>query len=210
MADAVPDPEAHRSARLLLELPPTTPCRSFTVFSYPDSVGMYQTRASQYLRQVLLRGVRVDVPVGVLVPGTIPKLAHQPGGCVPKVQRHPFGWVLLGGVRGKSKRFVHPVRLRGGRQVDGCFRQRELALRRAKKVIGLFGGQRHLQRPRVSKAHVLRCDAHEAARDVQGILASRQHPCQPVQRSLHVAPADGLVQRRNEVEVLLAALVGPR
>ena len=71
----------------------------------------------------------------------------------------------------------------------------------------LHGRHRLLQRARVGQADVLDGHADQAARDVHAVLAGLQHARQPVQRGVHVARAHGFVQRRDQVEVLFAALV---
>ena len=63
------------------------------------------------------------------------------------------------------------------------------------------------QRLRVGVADVLGREAHQPARDVERILAGLEHARQPVERRVGVAVAHRLVQRRDEVVVLLAGLV---
>jgi hypothetical protein len=49
--------------------------------------------------------------------------------------------------------------------------------------------------------------AHQAAGDEQRVLAALQHPRQPVERRVRIAAAHRLMQRRDQVVVLLAVLV---
>ena len=63
------------------------------------------------------------------------------------------------------------------------------------------------QRLGIGQAHVLGGEAHQAARDVEGVLARLQHAGQPVEPGVGVGVADRLVQRADDVEVLLARAV---
>ncbi len=63
------------------------------------------------------------------------------------------------------------------------------------------------QRLRIGVADVFGREAHEPARDVQRILAGFDHAREPVDRGIGIAVAHRLVQRRDEVVVLLAGLV---
>ena len=128
----------------------------------------------------------------------------SPVGRVADVQRHRFGRAFLHVGLGLVERDVGGVRLRRQRQVERRLGERQLALRRAEEVVRLLGGQRERERPRVGVADVLGREAHEPARDVERILAGVEHARHPVERGVGVGVAQRLVQRRDEVVVLLA------
>ena len=104
-------------------------------------------------------------------------------------------------------RGVDGVGLGRERQIARGLRQRELALGRAEEVVGLLGVEREAERVRIGVAHVLGGEAHEAARDVERILAGLEHPPEPVERAVGIGVAQRLVQGGDEVVVLLARLV---
>jgi hypothetical protein len=66
--------------------------------------------------------------------------------------------------------------------------------------------RRHDQRLGIGVADVLRREPHQSARDVERILAGFEHARHPVDRGVGIAVAHRLVQRGDEVVVLLAAL----
>jgi hypothetical protein len=71
----------------------------------------------------------------------------------------------------------------------------------------LHGRDGLLERARIGQPDVFDRHADQAARDVQAVLAGFQHARQPVERGIHIARPHRFVQRRNQVEVLFAALV---
>jgi len=101
----------------------------------------------------------------------------------------------------------HAVRLGRRRQVDRRLGEGELPFGTAEKVIRVFGGERDAERPRVGQADILDRHAHQAPGDVERVLPARQHARQPIERAIGVRSAHRLVQRGNQIEVLLAALV---
>src|ERR1035441_3749881 len=75
------------------------------------------------------------------------------------------------------------------------------------KVSGLHHRHGLLQRARVGQPDVFDGHAHQAARDVQAVLAGLQHARQPVERGIGIARPHGFVQRRDQVVVLFARFV---
>ncbi len=71
----------------------------------------------------------------------------------------------------------------------------------------LLGGEAQVQSFRRGQADVLHRHADEPARDVVRVLPRGQHAAQPVERRVRVGVAHGFVKRRDQVIVLLAALV---
>ena len=102
---------------------------------------------------------------------------------------------------------VDRVRLRREREVAGGLGQGQLAFRRAEEVVGLLGVERQAQRGRIRVAHVLRGEAHEPARHVERVLARLEHAAEPVERAVGIGVAQRLVERGDQVVVLLARLV---
>ena len=85
-------------------------------------------------------------------------------------------------------------RLGRGGQVHDRLGDGELSLRGAEPLVGLPGRQRYLQGPGVGHSHVLAGEAHEPSHHVQRILATAQHPRQPVQGGVRVGAAHRLVE----------------
>ena len=85
--------------------------------------------------------------------------------------------------------------------------ERGVTLGHADEVERVAGGNGDDQGLRVGVADVLRGKAHQASGHVHRILAGLDHARQPVDAGVWVAVAHRLVQRRHQVEVLLAVLV---
>ena len=105
------------------------------------------------------------------------------------------------------ERGVHGVRLGRAREVDGRLRERQLALGRSEEVVGVLGRQRDRERLGIGQPDVLRRHADEPPRDEEPVLARLEHPGQPVERRVGIRVAHGLVERADQVVVLLARLV---
>ena len=75
------------------------------------------------------------------------------------------------------------------------------------EVDRLLRGHGQHQRLGIGQADVLGREAHQPPRDVERVLARLQHARQPVEAGVRVGVADRLVQRADEVEVLLARAV---
>ena len=86
-------------------------------------------------------------------------------------------------------------------------RERGVGLGHAEHVRRILGRHRHRERLRVGVPDVLGREPDEPPRDVHRVLARLEHAREPVDRGVRVAVAHRLVQRRDEVEVLLAGLV---
>ena len=112
----------------------------------------------------------------------------------------------LGGAQG----FVYRIGFGGAGQIEHALRQRDLAFGAAEKIEYILGRQRLLHGLRIGQADILHRRAHQAAGDEQRLLAAGQHARQPVERRVGVAAADGLMQRGDDVVMLLAALVVER
>ena len=75
----------------------------------------------------------------------------------------------------------------------------DVALGDAEVVARVPDGRRQEKRVRVGKAHVLRRKAYAPPRDVEGVLASLQHPRKPVDRRVRVGVAHRLVQYIDKI-----------
>ncbi len=104
-------------------------------------------------------------------------------------------------------RNVHRVALGRAGEVDRRLGERELAFRCAEPLVGLDRVQRESQCARVGKPDVLARHADDPSPKVQGVGAPVEHATQPVQRSVGIAAAYRLVQRRDLVVERLATLV---
>ena len=123
------------------------------------------------------------------------------------MQRHGFCGMLVGGLQRAPVCRVYAVRFRGGREVHHRLGECELSLRAAEEVIGVLRGERERKRPGIGEPYVFRRDPHQAPGNVQRVLAAGEHARQPVQRAFHVRAPHRFVQRRDQVVVLLTALV---
>jgi hypothetical protein len=71
----------------------------------------------------------------------------------------------------------------------------------------VLGGDGDRERLWIGVADIFRGEPHQSSRDVERIFASLEHARQPVDRGIGIAVAHGLVQRGNQVVVLLSSLV---
>ena len=145
--------------------------------------------------------------VGVLVALAVTQMLHEPRDGVSQVQRHGFGDGLLGVGLHVRVAGVKSVGLGRQRQVDSGLGERQVSFRHAHEVDGLHGGDADAERGGVSESDVFRGHADQAARHVERVLSGFEHPAQPVERGVGIGVAHRLVQRRNQVVVLLARLI---
>ncbi len=94
-----------------------------------------------------------------------------------------------------------------GREIDHELGEGEGSFGKADEMNRLLRGHGQGQRMRVGEAHVLGGEAHEAAGDVERVLAALDHAGQPVQGGVGVGIANRLVQGADQIEMLFAALV---
>src|SRR6266851_4784275 len=102
---------------------------------------------------------------------------------------------------------IDRIRLRSQRQIDHGLRQRQTTLRLPEKVHRILRGEAEIQRLRSRQSDVFHRHAHDPARAVHRVFASLEHPAQPIERRIGVGVPHTLVQRRDDVVVLLALLV---
>src|SRR5262249_34741864 len=129
---------------------------------------------AQRVRQMLLAHERIRRVVRVLVSLPVPEIGHEARGRIADVQRHGLRGLLLNVLLHRVPRRVDGVRLRGQREVADRLRQRQLAFRRAEKVVGVLRVERQPERHGIRIADVLRSEAYEPARDVERLLAGLQ------------------------------------
>ena len=82
-----------------------------------------------------------------------------------------------------------------------------MAFRDADKIGGLHGCDGDAQRGGVGEANVFASHAHQTARDVQGSFSGLEHAREPVEGGVRIGITHRLVQRGDEVVVLLSSLV---
>ena len=92
-------------------------------------------------------------------------------------------------------------------EIDDSFGECQIAFRRAEEIDGLFGGEAKVQGFGSGQADVFDGHADDAAREIERVFAGGEHARQPVESGVRVAVAHALVQRRDQVVVLLAGLV---
>src|SRR5437879_5491769 len=127
--------------------------------------------ASQCLRQVLLGDVSVVVGMRVLVPRPVSQLFHERRRGVADVQGHALRRVLGGRLRRAVVCGIHAIRFWRRRQVHRRLRQRELSLRAAEEVVGVFRGPRDREgarraSPSASRASSASASSSSASRKV--------------------------------------------
>ena len=96
---------------------------------------------------------------------------------------------------------VGGVRFRRGRDIDHRLRDRELAFGRPEEIIRVLGGIADHQRLRIGEPDVLHRHAHDAAREIERVLAGIEHAAEIVQRGVRIGAAHRLVQRRDQIVV---------
>ena len=117
---------------------------------------------------------------------------------------------FLGGALGGAKRRVGRVRLRRGRDVDHRLGNRELAFGTAEKIVGVLGRIGDDQRLRIGKPDIFDRHPHDAAREVERVLAGVEHARQIIERRVRIGAAHRLVQGRDQVVVAVLRLVVDR
>ena len=156
---------------------------------------------------MFLLDLRVRRVVGVLIAPSVAEVLHEAGRRVADVERHRLGGALADVLLGLAERRVDRVRLRRHREVERGLGEGQLAFGRAEEVVGVLGGQRERERGGVGVADVLGGEAHQSAGEVERVLARLEHAGEPVESGVGVGVAERLVERRDQVVVLLAALV---
>ena len=92
-------------------------------------------------------------------------------------------------------------------EIHDSLGQRQIAFRRAEKIVGFFRGEAQIQRFRRGQADVFDRHAHDAPREIERIFAAGKHAAQPVKRRVGIGVAHALVQRGDQVVVLFAGFV---
>src|SRR6185437_16478274 len=82
-----------------------------------------------------------------------------------------------------------------------------MALWRAEKIESVHRRKSDLERRRIGEADVFAGHANEAAREIEGVFAGFEHAREPVKSRVGIGIAHGLVQRGDEIEMLLARFV---
>ena len=85
--------------------------------------------------------------------------------------------------------------------------QRQLALGRTQLVVSIERRDSQLQRRGIGEPDVLAREPHQPPRDVEPVLARREHAREPIKAGVGIRIAQALVQRRDQVEVLVAGAV---
>ena len=115
--------------------------------------------------------------------------------------------MFLGSRHGVTERCVRRIRLRGGREIDRRFRQCQLSFGTAEKVVGILCRQGDAERAGIRESDVFTRHAHEAPREVERILTTREHAREPVERAIDIGATHRFVECGDEIVVLLAGFV---
>ncbi len=82
-----------------------------------------------------------------------------------------------------------------------------MSLGRAEKIERVHRGESDCKRGRIGEADIFAGHAHQAAREVERVFAGFEHAREPVESGVGIGIAHGLVQRGDEIEMLLARFV---
>ena len=85
--------------------------------------------------------------------------------------------------------------------------QMYVAFRHAQEMAGLVNGYGNLQGMAVRHSNVLACKTDQPSCDVEGILASLEHPAHPVYGGIRVAVAHGFVEGGDQVVMFFTVLI---
>src|SRR6185369_3618969 len=165
---------------------------------------LVETSTRELVGKVLLIRDPSFLRMSVLVARTVAKALHERGRSVANDQRRRQAAAALALVHGVAEPLVDGVALGRRREIDRALSERQLAFGSAELVVGLEGRHRQRQSLRIGVADVLAGEANQAAGHVERILAGRQHARQPVEAGVRVGVAQRLVERRDQVVVLLA------
>ena len=130
---------------------------------------------AELLREVVLAGKGLGRIVIVVVTRAVALGLHQLGRRIEDVLGRQQRARLLGGAHRRAKGHIGGVRFRRGRDIDHRLRDREFALGRAEKVVGVLGGVADHQRLRIGKPDILDRHPHHAAREIERVLAGVEH-----------------------------------
>ncbi len=108
---------------------------------------------------------------------------------------------------GRLERHVDRVAFWRTGEIDNGLCNRQFALGTAKAFLYIPGGHAQRQRTRVGIADIFTGHAHHAARQIQWVTATVDHPRKPVQGRVGIGTTNRLVQCRYLVVERLAALV---
>ena len=145
--------------------------------------------------------------VGVLVVLAVVELAHEGGGGVAEVEGDGLGGGGFDVGEDGSVGFVDGVRFGGEGEPGDGLGEGEVAFGVTEEVHGVAGGEAEIEGLGGGEADVFYGHADDAAGDVHGVFAGGEHAAEPVEGGVGVGVADGFVERGDEIEVLLAALV---
>ena len=124
--------------------------------------------------------------MGVLITLAIMQLLHQRGGRISNRQRNRLGQLSLRILFRCLVGHIQRVGLGSQRHIYHRLGQMHVAFRHAQKMARLIGGDRQLQCPGISHAHILAGEANHPPGHIQRILPCLQHPGQPVNRRIRV------------------------
>ena len=145
--------------------------------------------------------------MGVEVPLAIVQLFHQSGRGVSDMERNGETPRLLDRRPHLAVTDVEGVAFRCGCEIDDRLRKGQFPLGGAEEVIGLHRVDGHGQRARVGVPDILGGKADQPPGDIERILSGHQHPAEPVEGRVGIAPPEALVERGDDVVMLLPALV---
>ena len=145
--------------------------------------------------------------VGIAIAVAVSQIIHQTRWGIADPQRNRQGSKLMNHRGRTAIRRVDRVRFRAHREVDDQLGEGEVPLRRPDEGVGRGRRVGMVQRRWIGESDVFRRESDEAAGDVPGIFPGLDHPREPVERCVWVASAEALVQRGDQIEVVLAAVM---
>src|SRR5260370_1369321 len=142
----------------------------------------------------------------VLIVLAVIPLLHRLRRSVPQMQRPRLRSSSLNIRQHRPISRINRIRLRSQRQINHSLHQRQFPLRMPQKVHRILRAQTKIQRLRSRQPNILDRHPHNPSRTVHRVLARFEHPPQPIHRRIWIRVPHTLMQRRNNVIVLLALL----
>ena len=165
---------SHAEPRSLPQLRPIL--QALADFALEAALGrIVELLPAEFFREIVLAGERLLGVVVVFVARAVAFGLHQLGRRIEDVLGRQQRAGLLGGALGRAERHIGRVRFRRGGDVDHGLGERQFALGRAEKVVGVLGRVRDNQRLRIGKPDILDRHAHDAARQIERVLAGIEH-----------------------------------
>ena len=145
--------------------------------------------------------------MSVFIAFAVADVFHESGNGVAEVQGNGIGFGFLHVVDDFAIGSVNGIGLWSECEIDGGLGEGEMAFGSAKKIESIFCGESDRERAGFGQADVFTGHAHHAAGEIERVFARFDHAREPIERGVGIGIADGLVERGDEIEMLLAGFV---